>query len=155
MCLLCIYSMGCIYSRNMPYCMQCREACRDFGTACRTIQMVRAPNSYPGGREFKSLAWTLTRHSKDLWSTFFYTGDPDVIMSCRTCSCSLAHHWQTYLPGRPFGLCTVYHQAYMLRSGDFTCPCHGTPVVLLSAIQKSTSAVSWYLGDLCRESCRE
>ncbi len=33
--------------------------------------------------------WTLTRHSdyiEDVWGTGFYVGDPDLIMSCLTCS---------------------------------------------------------------------
>ncbi len=54
MCLLCINSMGYIYSRNMQYCMQCREACRDLERACPTSHIVKALNSYTGGREFKS-----------------------------------------------------------------------------------------------------
>jgi hypothetical protein len=35
------------------------------------------------------LRWTWTQHfgsTEDLWDTFFYTGDPDVIMSWPTCS---------------------------------------------------------------------
>jgi hypothetical protein len=53
-------------------------------------------------------------HSKnieDQWGTVLNIGDPDMIMSCLTCStlsvwlglhnaCSLERHWQTYLPSK-------------------------------------------------------
>jgi hypothetical protein len=51
--------------------------------------LVRVPNSLSGGREFESTALTSSRHSvniEDLWGTVFYIGDPDMILSCLTCS---------------------------------------------------------------------
>jgi hypothetical protein len=50
---------------------------------------------------FESPGCTRTRHSdniEDLWGTVFYTGDPDLIMSCLTLAHSLVRHWQTQLP---------------------------------------------------------
>jgi hypothetical protein len=125
MCLLCINSMGYIYSRNMPYCMQCREACRDLETACRTSHMVKSPNSYPGGREFKSPCANM------ISALCEHISDPDGIMSGMTCSClsDCAAVW--HITGRLACLAgplafAQYTIRLMLGSGDFTCPCHGS-----------------------------
>jgi hypothetical protein len=51
--------------------------------------LVRKPNSLSGWREFESPALTSSQHSvniEDLWGTVFYIGDPDMILSCLTCS---------------------------------------------------------------------
>ncbi len=52
--------------------------------------LVRVSNSYSGGHDLKSHAWTWTWHSdtiEDPWGSVFNIGDPNVIMSCLTWCC--------------------------------------------------------------------
>jgi hypothetical protein len=94
--------------------VHCKEACKTHTSIRLASHLVRTANSSCRGHEFESPAWielvALAEGGKTLGVRPSYSGDPEVIMSCLTCSTqsgcvmcnsrSLASHWQTHLPGR-------------------------------------------------------
>jgi hypothetical protein len=76
--------------------------------------------------EFESPAWielgALTEDGKTLGIRSFYSGDPDVILSCLTWSTqsvrllnalNLALHWQTYFPDAMADNTSLLNQAHV------------------------------------------
>jgi hypothetical protein len=91
---------------------------------------------------------------KDPGVRSFYNGDPDVMMSCLTCSTlsvwlpnarRLSRHWQTHLPGR---IMAGLHNAPSLAR-DWQAHLSNATSIHPSAIPTR------YWRELCREACRD